>query len=199
MATVGKHASGVRSRRWTKQEYYRLGELGFFRGERVELIEGRIVVLSPQGPSHYFAVDRVHRLFSVLLGGTAWARMQAPVDFGQSTEPEPDVSIVPSVAEDYRTAHPTSGLLIVEVSDSTLSYDRRRQGSLYARAGVADYWIVNLVNQQLEVYRNPIPDATRPDGHRYASRQDLQPGAHVAPLNFPGVPIAVNDLLGVTP
>jgi Uma2 family endonuclease len=199
MATVGKHPSGVRSRRWTKPEYYRLAELGFFQGQRVELIEGKIVVLSPQGPSHYFVVDRAHRLLSGLLSGNCWVRMQAPVDFGQTTEPEPDVSVVPGVPEDYRNFHPTTGLLIVEVSDSSLSYDRGRKGSLYARAGVTDYWIVNLVNQQVEVYRDPIPDASQPYGYRYASRHDLQPGGNVDPLSFPGLQVAVNDLLGTSP
>jgi Uma2 family endonuclease len=82
----------------------------------------------------------------------------------------------------------------VEVSDSSLSYDRRRKGSLYARAGIADYWIVNLVRRRLEVYRAPIPDASRPYGHRSSSRTDLLPPATVNPLALPHAAIAVADL-----
>jgi Uma2 family endonuclease len=86
-------------------------------------------------------------------------------------------------------------VLIVEVSDTTLSYDRRRKGSLYARAGVADYWIVNLVHRRVEVYRAPVPDANRPYGHRYSSRADLTPPAAIAPLALPQAAVAVADLL----
>ena len=100
---------------------------------------------------------------------------------------EADLAVVLGTSLQFISAHPTDAALIVEVSDTTVSYDRRRKGSLYARAGVADYWIINLVRGQLEVYRNPIPDASRPYGHRYASRTDLLPPAVVSPLALAGV------------
>jgi Uma2 family endonuclease len=195
MATLGRRI-GPRTRRWTKAEYYRLGELGFFDGQRVELLEGQIVVLSPQKPPHWSTVDRVTKILDRVFGAGFQVRMQGPVDFGQTTEPEPDVCVVTGSPGDYTHTHPTSALLIVEVSDSRVSYDRRRKGSLYARAGLADYWIVNLVRRRLEVYRVPVPDATQRYGHRYSARTDLTPPASVSPLALPQATIAVADLLG---
>jgi Uma2 family endonuclease len=194
MSTIRRQA-GPRPRRWSKQEYHRLGELGFFRGQRVELLGGRIVVLSPQSPEHAFAVDRVTQLLHAHFGQGYWVRMQLPLDLGRTTEPEPDVSVVLGDPAQFRSAHPTGAVLIVEVSDSSLSYDRRRKGSLYARAGIADYWIVNLRHRHLEVYRDPVPDAAQRYGHRYSSRTDLTPPATATPLALPQAAVAVADLL----
>jgi Uma2 family endonuclease len=197
MATVRRQA-GVRPRRFSKAEYYQLGELGFFHGQRVELIEGRIMVLSPQSPEHTFLVEQVAEVLRGLFGPGHWARQQFPLDLGQTTEPEPDVSVVLGNRAQYAHAHPTTAALIVEVSDSSLSYDRRRKGSLYARAGIADYWIVNMRARRVEVYRAPVPDASRHYGHRYSSRTDLTPLASVVPLALPGAGIPVAALLPST-
>jgi Uma2 family endonuclease len=194
MVTTEKQV-GVRSRLWTKREYYRMGELGFFRGQRVELMEGRIAVLSPQNAPHWTDVDRVRHVLQGIFGTGFLVRMQGPLDLGKIVEPEPDVCVVSGRREDYEQAHPTSAVLIVEVSDSTLSYDRRRKSSLYASADIEDYWIVNLVARQLEVYRAPRPDARRHFGYRYSSRTDLMPPATVSPLALPQVVIPVADLL----
>src|SRR5690349_19571305 len=126
--------SGVRPRRWNKEEYYRLGELGFFNGQRVELIEGRLMVHSPQKPLHAAVVAQVDDLARPLFGSGYVVRCQLPLDLGQVLEPEPDVAVVVGTHWQYLTAHPTSALLIVEVSDTTLAYDRDEKGSLYARA-----------------------------------------------------------------
>jgi Uma2 family endonuclease len=181
-------------RRWTKEEYYKLGELGVFRGQRVELIDGEITVLSPQNWPHASTTDRIFRILDHHLGQGFWVRMQLPVDFGLATEPEPDVSAVPGQPANY-TNHPTAAVLIVEVSDTTLAYDRGRKASLCAAAGVTDYWIANLLDHQLEVYRDPVPDGTQDFGFRYATVTILQPGAMVSPLAAPQVQIAVADLL----
>ena len=194
MATI-RQQSGVRERRWSKSEYYRLGELHFFRGERVELIEGRIMVLSPQNAPHSRIVDQVAELLRAIFGSGFWVRMQLPLDINQTTEPEPDVSVVVGGRSQYAHAHPTSAVLLVEVSDTTASYDRRHKGSLYARANIADYWLVNLPRRRLEVYRAPIVDPARPFGHRYSSRTDLLPGTTVSPLALPQQTMAVSDLL----
>jgi Uma2 family endonuclease len=185
----------VRQRRWTKAEYYRLGELGFFRGQRVELIEGRLMVQSPQNSPHATALLQVAGLLQGLVGPGHHVRPQFPLDLGPSSEPEPDIAVVAGNVQQFRNAHPTSAVLLVEVSDSRVSYDRRRKGSLYARAGIADYWIVNLVRRRLEVYRDPVADATHPYGHRYSTRTDLTPPATVSPLAFPQLTLAVADLL----
>jgi Uma2 family endonuclease len=195
MATVGRTA-GTRLRLWTKPEYYRMAELGFFQGQRVELLEGRIVVLSPQNAPHYEAVDTVAEVLRRYFGAGYIVRIQGPLDLGQATEPEPDVCVVAGHRGDYGRSHPTTAALIVEVSDTTLSSDRRRKGSLYARAGIADYWIVNLRVRQLEVYRTPVPDPRRRFRHRYSSRTDLlPPPATVSPVALPQAAIPVADLL----
>jgi Uma2 family endonuclease len=183
-----------RPRRWTKEEYYRLGELGFFRGQRVELIDGEIMVLSPQNWPHASTTDRIFRILDQLLGQGNWVRMQLPLDRGQPMEPEPDVSVVPGPVTGY-TAHPTTALLIVEVSDTTLAYDRGRKASLYAAGGIPDYWIANLQDGQLEVHRDPVADPTQDFGFRYAAVTVLQRGAIVSPLAAPQLQIPVADLL----
>lgn len=180
-------------RLWTREEYYRMGDAGFFHGQRVELIEGEIMVFSPQLWPHSSTVDRVGKLLDRVLGSGFWTRMQLPVNFGAS-EPEPDVSVVLGKREDY-SAHPTTAVLIVEVSESSLAYDRTRKASLYARAGIADYWIVNLVDRQLEVRRDPRPDPSQHYGHGYGSLATLVPPAVVNPLAAPQISLAVADLL----
>jgi Uma2 family endonuclease len=100
---------------------------------------------------------------------------------------------VPGKARDY-SAHPTTALFIVEISDTTLSHDRNRKGSLYAAARIQDYWIVNLVDRQLEVYRDPVPDPAQPFGMSYSQRTILAPGDTVSPLALPQAQIAVADL-----
>jgi Uma2 family endonuclease len=182
------------SRCWTKAEYYRLGELGFFTGQRVELWEGEIVVMSPQGPLHYSVVDRVSGVLRRYFEPAQHVRMQGPLDLQLVTEPEPDLAIVPP--GDYSQGHPRSALLIVEVSDSSLAIDRGPKGSLYAHAGIADYWVVNVVNDQLEVYRDPQPDLSQAFGHAYTDNAILQRGEVAVPLAVPHLHIPVAELLG---
>lgn len=190
-----KRRQQVRVRRWTKEEYYHLGELGFFRGQRVELIEGRLMVMSPQNDPHANGVELINYTLIPLLRPAFRVRVQLPFNMSATTEPEPDFLIQAVAGLQSPHLHPTTADLIVEVSDSSLSYDRKRKGSLYARAGVADYWIVNLVAHQLEVYRDPIPDAAQPFGWKYASRTDLKAPATISPLILPGQSIAVADLV----
>jgi Uma2 family endonuclease len=131
-----------------------------------------------------------------LFGSGFRFRAQLPLDLGQRTEPEPDFVVglgVPLAAT--TTGHPTSALLVIEVSESTLRYDQGDKASLYARAGVGDYWIINLVDNQVEIYRDPVPDPTQLWGFRYASRVSLVPPAQIASLALPGQTVAVADLL----
>ncbi len=180
-------------RLWTREEYYRMGEMGLFFGQRVELIEGEIMVFSPQNWPHTSTVAHVGEVLQRVLGAGFWVRMQFPLNLSTS-DPEPDLSVVTGRLEDY-SDHPTTAVLIVEVSETTLHFDRTRKASLYARAGIADYWIVNLVNNQLEVRRDPRPDPTQPYGHGYATLSTLVPPATVSPLAAPQVSLAVADLL----
>jgi Uma2 family endonuclease len=185
---------GPQSRLWTKAEYYRLGELGFFQGQKAELIEGKIMVLSPQKWPHASTTDRVGKVLEAALGTNVWVRTQLPLNLGLVSDPEPDVSVVPGKREDY-TDHPTTALLIAEVSDTTLAYDRGEKASLYASAGIADYWVVNVRDGESEVRRSPIPDPSEVHGYRYADVATLSRGDQVTPLAAPSISIAVADLL----
>ena len=122
-------------------------------------------------------------------------RIQAPVSLDDESEPEPDVSVVPGSARDYSREHPARPVLVVEVAESSLALDRAHKSSLYARARLDDYWIVNLVDRVLEVCRRPVADAAAPFGWRYESTQALSADSFVTPLVAPGAQIAVRDLL----
>jgi Uma2 family endonuclease len=171
-----------------------MAEMGLFDGQRAELIEGKVMVLSPQKWAHAAAVDRVAEVLRGALGSGIWVRSQLPLILTPFSDPEPDVSVVAGRREDY-TDHPTTALLIVEVSDTSLAYDRADKASLYARVGIADYWIVNLVDGQLEVHRNPVAAAGEVYGFRYADVTTWTTGS-VTPLAAPQVAVSVADLLG---
>jgi Uma2 family endonuclease len=151
-------------------------------------VEGEIVVLSPQKFAHNATTDRVFELLRNAMGERFWARMQSPVDFGELSEPEPDVSVVVGRREDY-TARPTTAALLVEVSDTTLAYDRGKKSALYAKVGIEDYWIVDLVHDQVEVRR-------RPEAGEYVNVQVLKRGAIIGPLAMVEASVEVGRLLG---
>lgn len=125
----------------------------------------------------------------------AATRCQDAIALDDESEPEPDVVVVPSAHTDYRDRHPERTAVVIEVPDSSLAFDRREKGSLYARGGVQDYWIVNLVDRVLEVYRDPVPDSTAVYGAHYRSVVRFTPPEIVALLALPTVRIAVADLL----
>jgi Uma2 family endonuclease len=182
-----------RTVRWTKEEYHRLAEMGWFDDRRVELLDGEIFEMPVPKMPHVVALDVTTSALRAAFGSGYWVSPQAPLDLTLTSEPIPDLFVVPGKARDY-SAHPTTALLIVEVSDTTLSHDRNRKGSLYAAARIQDYWIVNLVDRQLETYRVPVPDAAQPFGFTYSQRTDLVPGDTVSPLALPQAQIAVADL-----
>jgi Uma2 family endonuclease len=182
-------------RRWRRAEYERLVDLGVFQGEPIELIGGQLVVAEPQGAYHASAISAVDYALRTLLPPGWMVRIQAPVSLDDESEPEPDLVVVPGLPADYRRSHPTCPVLAVEVADSSLDFDRQHKGSLYARAGIQDYWIVNLVDRVLEVYRDPGPDRSAPHGWRYRSVATMTPPAVVVPLAFTSSQIAVADLL----
>jgi len=170
-----------------------LYKLGFFRGRRVELIEGEIIDMPPMMNPHAVAVSLALDALSAAFGVGYWVRPQLPLHLGPRTEPEPDVSVAPGKARDYQD-HPTTALLALEISYTSLRFDRERKGDVYARAGIADYWIVNLVDRQLEVCRDPHLDPGQPPGWKYGTITILKAGDSVAPLAAPNARIAVSDL-----
>ncbi|HXH13180.1 MAG TPA: Uma2 family endonuclease [Alphaproteobacteria bacterium] len=188
--------STVQLKRWSREDYDRMIEAGIFApGERVELIDGEIVEMSPQHSEHSTAVSLSAEALRVAFGVGNYVRVQMPLALDAYSEPEPDVAVVPGSPRDYRDAHPTTALLVVEVADSTEVYDRAQKGSLYARAGVADYWLLNLRERQLEVYRAPVRMAQARYGWGYESVQHSSAADIVSPLAAPQARIAVADLL----
>jgi len=120
---------------------------------------------------------------------------QLPVALDEESEPEPDVTVTAGNPRDFLPSHPAHPVLVVEVAEASLALDREEKGSLYARARVPEYWILNLRDRVLEVYREPSRDASAPYGWAYGSRQSLAAGEHVAPDAAPSARIAVSDLL----
>ncbi len=186
----------VKTRRWKRVEYERLIESGFFQpGDPIELVGGQLIVAEPQGSSHFAAIRAVEEALRATFGSGWEVRAQGPIALDEESEPEPDVAVVPGTFRDYVIGHPSQPVLVVEVSESSLALDREHKGSVYARARVADYWIVNLVDRVLEVYREPIGDQAAPFGWRYRSIEVLEPSASVAPLAAPDARLLVADLL----
>jgi Uma2 family endonuclease len=122
-------------------------------------------------------------------------RVQNPISLDDESAPEPDIAVVRGSLTDYRHAHPARPALIIEVAEASLRFDRIEKGSLYARAGIVDYWIVNLVDRVVEVYRDPGPDLTAPFGWRYASVERFRQPAALTLLGAPAAPIPVAALL----
>ncbi|HEV8439301.1 MAG TPA: Uma2 family endonuclease [Methylomirabilota bacterium] len=178
-------------------EYERLIELGVFHeDERLELVGGRLVVREPQRSPHAFATELVVDALRAAFGPAWRVRAQLPVALDEESQPEPDVSVVEGrLREITDRSIPSRPVLIVEVAESSLDFDRRQKASLYARAGIADYWIVNLVHRVLEVYREPSPDLGAPFEWRYRGTVTLGPGAFIIPLAAPHTRIAIADLL----
>jgi len=192
---VGMTRAPLTLRRWGRAEYERLVNLGVFQGEPIELIDGQLVVAEPQGAYHASVISAAEYALRAALPPGWIVRTQMPVSLDDKSEPEPDLVVVRGRPADYRHTHPSRPALAVEVAESSLEFDRQRKGSLYARAGIEDYWIVNLVDRVLEVYRDPAPDASAVHGWRYRSVLRLTPPAVVAPLDFPSSRIRVADLL----
>jgi Uma2 family endonuclease len=188
--------SPIRTKHWTRLEYERLVDLGAFRpGEHLELVAGALLVREPEGGPHATAVGLVEDALREAFGRGFIVRAQNPIALDDDSEPEPDVAVVPGQRRDYTRAHPAHPLLVVEVADTSLPLDRAQKASLYARAGIADYWIVNLVDGVLEVHRDPVAAAEAPYGWRYRSILTLRAGTTVAPLAAPDAAIPVASLL----
>ena len=165
-------------RRWTRAEYDQLIELGVLGPEdHVELIEGEILVMSSEGPVHSAEIGVLADLLNGAFDDRVWIRLGNPVVIDDHSEPEPDLLVIKGTPRDFRKRHPSpeEALLVVEVSHSSLSFDLGRKRKLYARARVAEYWVLDLVNECLHVHRSP-------KGDRFASVKRLEPGDSVRPL-----------------
>jgi len=186
----------VRTRRWTRKEYDRLIEIGFLdEDEPVELVGGQLIVAEPKGTGHSVAIELAAEALRKAFGAGWTVRVQDPIAPDDESEPEPDVAVVAGSPREYLAAHPSRPALVLEVSDSSLAFDRRDKGSLYARAQILDYWIVNLVDRVLEVCRDPVLSADALYGWSYARVLRLGPEATISPVAAPAASISVTDLL----
>ena len=177
--------------RFTVDDYYRMGEVGILPHDaRVELINGDVIQMPPIGSHHNGSVIGLDEILRDRLGRRVSISVQGPLILRQYGTPQPDVLILRRRDDHYRSANPTAAdvLLVIEVSDSTLVHDRDTKGPLYAQAGIAEYWIVNLVTMQLMVYRRPV------DGE-YRDVRVLGKGDTIQPLAFQDVTIEVAEIL----
>ncbi|MBI3637501.1 MAG: Uma2 family endonuclease [Candidatus Rokubacteria bacterium] len=184
------------TRRWRRVEYERLIELGVFQpGERLELLDGLLIVREPQGSRHAAAIRRVLAALRRALGDAWQIDSQLPVALDDDSEPEPDVAVVPASPDAYRDAHPSRPVLVVEVAETSYRIDHDHKASLYARAGIPECWIVDVSNDLVEVHREPAASPGAVYGWRYRSVATLRRSQTVTPLLAPGVAIPLADLL----
>jgi len=183
----------IRTRRWTRREYDRLIQLGILHeDEKVELVAGLMIVAEPQNTPHATAIELAAEALRRALGAGWRIRVQLPVALDRASEPEPDIAVLAGEPRDDADDHPSRPVLIVEVADASLRLDRGLKARLYARAGIRDYWIVNLPERVLEVRRAPGRDHGR---WGYRSLDVLDASASLSPLAAATPIIRVADLL----
>ena len=183
--------------RWSRSAYHRAADYGIFApAERLELIQGRVYLKLPQTARHTQSLRAAAEALAAAFGPGYDVRQQLPLVLAEDGEPEPDLTVVPGTWRDY-PAQPTQdqALLVVEISDTTLRFDRREKAALYAQAGIRDYWIVNIQDRTLEIRRDPAPVTEDMTETAYRSVLMHQQTDHVAPLTALHASIAVADLL----
>lgn len=192
-----KAASAVAGtpRRFTVEELDRLGQAGIFgEDEHVELLEGVIVELTPPGKPHALALSRLDRILQRQLPDTTTVRVQMPLTLGRHDAPEPDLALVETAEEAAAPKHPRSALLVVEVSDSSLRSDHQRKARVYARAGIPEYWIVDVAEHEIEVLTSPSPR-----GADYRQRRTARPGELLKIARLPDVVVPVEQVFDRKP
>lgn len=176
--------------RWTRDEYHRLGESGVFGARRVELLEGTIIEMSPVGRRHWVTTNLVAAALEKAFGDGYFVSVQSPI-YLVTSEPEPDVAVLRGSPRDYvDTESTTLPELVIEVADTSLEYDRRQKTTLYARAGIIEYWLVSVENETVEIRREPDSAAGTYGGEYIVRRGDT-----ISPLALPHSAVLVDDLL----
>ena len=191
MAVPEAQAPIPEKRKFTVAEYYRMAEVGILRpDERVELIEGEIIVMAAIGPNHAWSVDLDIPLFSRYAGDRFFLRIQNPILLNDGSEPQPDVALLRRRPEGYAAAHPTPAdvLLVIEVADSSLEYDREVKVHLYGRAGVPETWVKNLPEDCIERFTEPGPEG-------YGQHTIHRRGETLTPVSLPDLELPVDELL----
>jgi Uma2 family endonuclease len=176
-------ASLMAPRRFTLDEYHQLLRVGVLKeDEHVELLEGLIVDMTPQGRPHALVISRLNRFLSRALGEAYSVRPQLPLSLGPDSEPEPDLAIVTREEEEHAEEHPRTALLVVEVAVDSLRVDRLIKGRVYARAGIPEYWVVDVAGRLVEVYTAPVAGEGR-----YLSLRTVKGDETLAPSMLPGL------------
>lgn len=191
MVTVAELQQVARYR-FSVDEYHRMGAVGIFKeDDRVELIDGEILTMSPIGRRHVVCVDRLNAFLSQGLGRRAIVRVQSSVILSDRSEPEPDVALIRPRADFYANSDPTAEdiFTLIEVKDSSASYDRGPKLAFYAREGIAEVWLVDLNVERIEVYRRPLMGV-------HTDNLVCLRGQTVSPEAFPDLVLAVDDILG---
>lgn len=187
-------------RRWTVEEYDKMAEFGVIGPEeRVELLAGRVLQLSADDKSHSDSVAMANNLLVRAYGKTHLVRVGLPIQVGEYSEVEPDFALVRPEQQGAARRHPTCADLVIEMSFTSLAYDRLRKTTLYASAGVPEYWIVNLVDRCLEQHLQPQKDTTAPFGASYSLRRVWQPEDEITPAHVPGPALVVGHLMAPGP
>ncbi|MBI1743693.1 Uma2 family endonuclease [Candidatus Acetothermia bacterium] len=182
----------IKRKLFSVAEYHKMIEAGVLHeDDRLELLGGEIVAMSPIGSRHAACVDRLNRLFTKRLGDSVIVRVQNPVELSDESEPQPDLSLLKPRTDFYSEAHPQSSdiYLLVEVADTTANYDRRVKLPFYARAGIIEIWLIDLEVQQIEVYREPSAKG-------YRQTQVVERGQSLKIQAFPDVELKANEILG---
>jgi Uma2 family endonuclease len=173
----------------TRVEYYRMIETGIIHeGERVELISGQIFTMAAKGIRHTICTRRLFKQLLGLMSGQADVQSQDPITLPNNSEPEPDIVIARLREDNYETSYPAPAdiILIIEVADSTLKFDRETKAPLYAAAGIREYWIFNLIDNCLEIHRQP-------EGALYTDVRSIEPSQSVALSQFPEITLNISD------
>lgn len=191
----GLPAPGPRPRLWTVAEFHDMGDRGLFEGRRAKLIHGVIVEEGPMDPPHRIALELTDAALRAAFGGGWRFCVQLPLVLGLRIDPEPDLAVVAGSIRAAGLTHPTTAALVVEIADSSLGYDTRDKAELYATAGLADYWVVDVDGRELHVFRDPQPLPATLGGAAYRTHTVHTPGQSVAPLAAPNSPVPVADLL----
>jgi Uma2 family endonuclease len=176
---------------WTVEEYHRMAELGLFRSdERTELIAGQIILMSPKGAPHVTSLHLLGQILEGKLDGLALIRRQDPIWIDNFSEPEPDLVVVRGEIVDYADRHPQPQdiYLIVEVADSTLKYDCETKDKIYAKAGIPEYWVLDIKGRQLHIFRDPSISG-------YVSHTILRESANATPIAFSAILIPIQAIL----
>ncbi|MBI4320141.1 MAG: Uma2 family endonuclease [Chloroflexi bacterium] len=179
-------------RRFTVEEYHRMAEAGILgEDDRVELIEGEITEMTPIGRLHAATVRRLNKLFISTFGSDAVIGVQDPVILDEYSEPQPDIELLRPKADFYASGHPTPAdvFLLVEVAYSSADPDRRVKAPLYARKGIAEFWLVDLEQETITVYRDPSADG-------YRTARVFRSGERIFSAAFPDRSLAAEDILG---